>query len=178
MLHLGFCSSPRSACDILGGTLKNSKHFFKNFSRELSQKGQDNQFYTHRKSPIKKWFCLSMVSKEFFSLPIKYLIPNPKASSLSLKFLKSLSEILMLRLTVFSNLIWCSWNSFTDIKMPWLRIVLTLPWRRPLSYRNQSTDLQSRANQWTGFYMITASVVEELNQSWKMMRINKTYFRF
>ena len=39
--------------------------------------------------------------------------------------------------------------------------------RRPLSYRNQSIDLQ-RANQWTGFYMITASVMKELNfDQWK-----------
>ena len=30
----------------------------------------------------------------------------------------------------------------------------TLSWRRPLSYRNQSIDLQiCRANQWTDFYM-------------------------
>ena len=33
---------------------------------------------------------------------------------------------------------------------------LTLSWRGPLLYRNQSTDLQSK---WTGFYMITASVI-------------------
>ena len=32
---------------------------------------------------------------------------------------------------------------------------LTLSWRRPLLYR--------RANQWTGFYMITTSVMKELN---------------
>ena len=30
-----------------------------------------------------------------------------------------------------------------------------------LSYRNQSIDC--KANQWTGFYMITASVMKELN---------------
>ena len=35
-------------------------------------------------------------------------------------------------------------------------LYLTLSWRRPLSYRNQS------ANQWTGFYMITGSVMKEL----------------
>ena len=39
---------------------------------------------------------------------------------------------------------------------------LTLSWRRPLSYRNQSIDL--RANQWSGFYMITDSVMKELNK--------------
>ena len=42
---------------------------------------------------------------------------------------------------------------------------VTVAWgfscRRPLSYRNQSIDLQSKANQWTGFYMITASVMNE-----------------
>ena len=37
---------------------------------------------------------------------------------------------------------------------------LTLSWQRPLSYRNQSIDLL--VNQWTGFYMITASVMKEL----------------
>ena len=35
---------------------------------------------------------------------------------------------------------------------------LSLSWRRPLSYRNH-------ANQWTGFYMITASVMKELRIS-------------
>ena len=34
---------------------------------------------------------------------------------------------------------------------------LTLSWRRPLSYRNCSR------NQWTGFYMITASALKELS---------------
>ena len=37
---------------------------------------------------------------------------------------------------------------------------LTLLWRRPLSYRNQSNDLRSKS--WTGFYVITASVMKEL----------------
>ena len=39
------------------------------------------------------------------------------------------------------------------------RCKLNLSWQRPLSYRNQSI---CSANQWTGFYMITASVVKEL----------------
>ena len=39
---------------------------------------------------------------------------------------------------------------------------LTLSWRRPLLYRNQSIDLQSK-NQWTGFYMITVPIMKELN---------------
>ena len=39
-----------------------------------------------------------------------------------------------------------------------ISINLILWWRRPLSYRN----LYCSANQWTGFYMITASVVKEL----------------
>ena len=50
--------------------------------------------------------------------------------------------------------------------------------RRPLSYRNQSIDLQ-RANQWTGFYMIMASVMKELifdqwktfSENYKPMRV-------
>ena len=36
---------------------------------------------------------------------------------------------------------------------------LTLSRRRPVSYRNQSIDLD---NQWTDFYLISASVVKEL----------------
>ena len=36
------------------------------------------------------------------------------------------------------------------------KIELTLSWRGPLSYKK-------RANQWTGFYMITASVMKELS---------------
>ena len=36
---------------------------------------------------------------------------------------------------------------------------LTLSWRRPISYRNQSIDLRSKF----GFYMISASVMKELS---------------
>ena len=39
--------------------------------------------------------------------------------------------------------------------------VLTLFWRRPVSYRNQS--MICGGNQWTGFYMIMASVMKRLN---------------
>ena len=48
---------------------------------------------------------------------------------------------------------------------------LTLSWRRPISFRNQSIDLRYHietsplicsANQWTGFYMISASVMKGL----------------
>ena len=48
---------------------------------------------------------------------------------------------------------------------------LTLSWRKPLSYRNQSIDrpLIGGANQWTGFYMITASITNEL------IKFNKEY---
>ena len=53
------------------------------------------------------------------------------------------------------NLIWFSYTSTC------LHIVsLTLSRRRPLSYKNQSIDLR---DQWTGFYMITASVMKELS---------------
>ena len=38
---------------------------------------------------------------------------------------------------------------------------LTLSWWRPLSYKNQSIDLQSKSMD--GFYMITDSVIKELN---------------
>ena len=39
--------------------------------------------------------------------------------------------------------------------LKFIMFFLTLSWRRPLSYRNQS-------NQWTGFYMTTVSIMEEL----------------
>ena len=39
-------------------------------------------------------------------------------------------------------------------------ISLTLSWRRPLSYRH--------GNQWTGFYMITASVMKGLNMFYRL----------
>ena len=45
---------------------------------------------------------------------------------------------------------------------------LTLSWRRPLSYRNQSTDLLCKSC----FYIITASVMEELSKSFPL-RISK-----
>ena len=41
--------------------------------------------------------------------------------------------------------------------------ILTLSWRRPLSYRNQS--LICSASQWTGLYMITTSVMKQLKSS-------------
>ena len=44
--------------------------------------------------------------------------------------------------------------------MFFFKFLLTLSWRRPLSYRNQSIDLRSKLR--TGFYMITASVMKEL----------------
>ena len=40
--------------------------------------------------------------------------------------------------------------------IPMLWFCLSLSWRRPLSYRNQSIDL------WTGFYMITALIKPKL----------------
>ena len=47
-----------------------------------------------------------------------------------------------------------------------LNSTLTLSWRRPLSYGNQSIDLLCKSNQWPGFYIITASVMKELNISY------------
>ena len=47
---------------------------------------------------------------------------------------------------------------------------LTLSWRRLLSYRNQSIY---SANQWTGFYMITASVMKELIRIDQTSNINR-----
>ena len=41
--------------------------------------------------------------------------------------------------------------------------LLTLSRRRPISYKNQSIDLQSI--DWFGFYMISASVVKELSKT-------------
>ena len=48
----------------------------------------------------------------------------------------------------------------TGINTKKLMFPLTLSWRMPLSYRNQSS-----ANEWTGFYMITASVMKELKMT-------------
>ena len=50
---------------------------------------------------------------------------------------------------------------FEAQQMFFLKILLTLSWRRPLSYRNQSM---------TDFYMITASVMKELK--WGKMKKN------
>ena len=54
-------------------------------------------------------------------------------------------------------------------KKGWLRnrlTGLTLSWRRPISYRNQSIDL-------TGFYMTSASVMKGLKSFWT----GKTWFK-
>ena len=50
---------------------------------------------------------------------------------------------------------------FEAQQMFFLKLLLTLSWRRPLSYRNQSM---------TDFYMITASVMKELK--WGKMKKN------
>ena len=34
------------------------------------------------------------------------------------------------------------------VKELWTKLILTLSWRRPLSYRNQSMDLQSKSMDW------------------------------
>ena len=53
-------------------------------------------------------------------------------------------------------------------------VVLTLSWRRKWVIRNccintsMTTPLICRANQWTGFYMITASVMKELNKYFRI----------
>ena len=51
---------------------------------------------------------------------------------------------------------------------------LTLPWRSPLSYRNQSLDLQSKSM--AGFHMITASVMKELTRSSTRSTFISLYF--
>ena len=74
-----------------------------------------------------------------------------------------------LRLSYCLNLmeirdLWHLMLMFSIFYLPTYRLILlrleedldlTLSWRRPLSYRNQSI--------WTGFYMITAAVMKELN---------------
>ena len=65
-----------------------------------------------------------------------------------------------------------------------LIFILTLSWRRSLSYRNQSIDLFRKIcgeNQWTCFYMITASVMKGLIQLSKMHRTGRVkicFFQF
>ena len=83
-------------------------------------------------------------------------------------------------------MIWVShWTNCPSERHPSLLILLnhtyvqrrshlTLSWRGPLSYRNQSIDLQSKANQWTGFYMITASVIKELKVFQLYLESHKT----
>ena len=46
------------------------------------------------------------------------------------------------------------------IAMSFKIVVLTLSWRRSLSYRSLSTDFP--ANQWNGFYKIGTSIMKEL----------------
>ena len=58
--------------------------------------------------------------------------------------------------------------------------LLTLSWLRPFSFRNQSTDLLYKSmicstNQWTGFYMITASIMKELKI---VLKESPTYINF
>ena len=56
-----------------------------------------------------------------------------------------------------------SLKSQRSIYAPNLNTNLTLSWRRPLSCR--TSPLICSANQWTGFYMIAASVMKELMEN-------------
>ena len=64
-------------------------------------------------------------------------------------------------------LVFCQLKSMLDLventllKWESIEFTLILSWWRPLSYKNQSIDLL--CNQWTGFLMITASIMKELN---------------
>ena len=58
----------------------------------------------------------------------------------------------------------CSTPSFQDF-------CLTLSWRGPLSYR--TSPLICRADQWTGFYMITVSVMKELNSVFVILKTSR-----
>ena len=44
-----------------------------------------------------------------------------------------------------------------------LQVSLTLSWRRPLSYRNQSIDLQSKSMDW---FLYDNDLMKELKQKW------------
>ena len=57
-----------------------------------------------------------------------------------------------------------NWFSNNEMKLNTdkCHLLLTLSWRRPLSYI-ETSPLICRANQWTCFYIITASVLKELN---------------
>ena len=75
---------------------------------------------------------------------------------------------LFLTCFILSNIFFCSFIRMLKyihlFAIPYyVRVTLTLSWRRPLSYRNQSIDLFCKSNQWTGFYMITALVMKDLN---------------
>ena len=53
------------------------------------------------------------------------------------------------------------------------QIILTLSWRRSLSYRNQC-----RTNQWIGFYIISISVMKELRLHVFIGPVCTKYFLF
>ena len=77
-------------------------------------------------------------------------------------------KYLFLTCFILSNIFFCSFIRMLKyihlFAIPYfVRVSLTLSWRRPLSYRNQSIDLLCKSNHWTDFYMITAPVMKELN---------------
>ena len=59
--------------------------------------------------------------------------------------------------------------------------ILTLSWPRSLSYRNQSTNMQSKflydRKSWASFYMIGTSIMKELRVNWTRKLINVNYAR-
>ena len=64
---------------------------------------------------------------------------------------------------------------FSKESLKLIKSYLTLSRRRPLSYRNQSIDLRCGVSQWTGFYMITASILQGLTNRWQRTRVNLSF---
>ena len=68
------------------------------------------------------------------------------------------------------SLWYINYNFFSVLRSLIIIPLLTLSWRRSLSYRNQICG----ANQWTGFYVITASVIKELSISTEAIALQTT----
>ena len=109
----------------------------------------------------KRHRTLSSISKISLCIQVwLYALKLLLFSNLEDPFFKSSRSLLFFHYKIisFSRLdLKMIYKSQNNRFLKFIMFFLTLSWQRPLSYRNQS-------NQWSGFYMITASVTKGLNE--------------
>ena len=107
--------------------------------------------------------CSWNLVRFYFTVSCRFFVCSGTSSCRACLYLFSLLSAVW-----FSLISW--WFSFGVFWVSWIvEFILTLSWRRSLYI--ETSPLICGANQWNGFYMITASVMKELNlKIWWMSR--------